>query len=183
MAERTELVCIHEGRAGHSIDPIFARAFIKARNPSWVRSSRFKDCGGKLALLERFPAELRACDMQGGNTTLIVLADVDDDCTDCEALKKKYYEKAKESGISDELFEKVIFIFPKDRIENWIEFLNTGKTDESKEGPRVKNFALAVTAAKELAKRCSQSKQPDNSLPPSLQWSCRNWNALVERMR
>jgi len=36
------------------------------------------------------------------------------------------------------MFDKAVFIFPKDRIENWIQYLSTGVTDENTEGPRVK---------------------------------------------
>jgi hypothetical protein len=138
-------------------------------------------CGGKTALLARFPYELSACKARGGDATLIILADVDDDCIDCEELKCKYHEKAKESGITEEEFEKIVFIFPKDRIENWIEFLNTGSTDENREGPRV-SLDEAKIAAKKLAEACKLSSKIDQTFPPSLLWSCRNWRVLAKRM-
>ncbi|MCL2479313.1 MAG: hypothetical protein FWF22_07415, partial [Treponema sp.] len=37
-----------------------------------------------------------------------------------------------------QMFDKVVFICPKDRIENWIQYLATGTTDENMEGPRIK---------------------------------------------
>jgi len=188
MPKRTQIICLHEGDRNNegklnSIDPIFVNAFFKAYKPNWVRGGlRPVLCGGKTRLLERFPEELKLCASQGGDTTLVVIADVDDDCKDCDTLKMKYHSKAKESGLSDELFEKVVFIFPKDRIENWVEFLNTGHTDESTEGPRV-DPAVAAAAARKLAKICKHSDKPNEQFPPSLQWSCHNWKTLVERMR
>ena len=70
----------------------------------------------------------------------------------------------------------------KDRLENWIEYLQTGSTDEFQEGPRVKHNRTVADAAKKLANLCKAGK-PLDGLPPSLQWSCKNWTALVKRMR
>jgi hypothetical protein len=75
-----------------------------------------------------------------------------------------------------------VFIFAKDRLENWIEFLRTGNTDESHEGPRVRYNRIVADAAKKLAELCKEGRPIDN-MPPSLQWSCRNWRELVQRMR
>ena len=188
MPKRTQVVCLCEGgrnRAGdlNSIDPIFASAFFRAYKPSWLRGRfRPKECGDNTRLLEKFPEELMICGKWGGDTTLMVIADVDDKHKDCESLKAVYHAKAKEFGISDELFEKVVFIFPKDRIENWVEFLNTLSTDESVEGPRVEP-SVAADAAKQLARLCKNPHEITASFPPSLEWSCRNWRALVERMK
>jgi len=188
MPKRTQIICMHEGKRNkegmqHSIDPIFANAFIKAFKPNWLRGRmQTLECGDNVRLLAKFPEELKLCVQQGGDTTLIVLADVDDEHKDCDALKAKYLSTAKAHGLSDEAFEKVVFIFPKDRLENWIEFINTGHTDESKEGPRVE-LAEAADAARNLAEKCKRSDNAVKAFPPSLQWSCRNWNALVERMR
>jgi len=79
-------------------------------------------------------------------------------------------------------FDQVVFVFAKDRLENWIEFLLTGTTDESKEGPRQKHGSAVAQAAKTLANRCA-SGASELKLPPSLAWSCQNWRRLVERMR
>ena len=188
MPKRTQIICLHEGERNkegklYSIDPIFANAFFKAYKPNWVRGGlRSVLCGGKTRLLERFPEELKLCGLQGADTTLIVFADVDDDHRDCDELKARYHSKAKKFGLPDELFEKVVFIFPKDRIENWIEFLNTGFTDENKEGRRVEP-SVAVDAAKKLARLCRHPNEGGTPFPPSLEWSCKNWNALIERMR
>jgi len=177
MPKRTQIICLHEGERNkegkqHSIDPIFANAFFKAYKPNWVRGGlRPVLCGGKTQLLERFPKELKLCGLQGGDTTLIVMADVDHDSVDCDMLKAKYYAKAMEFGLPDELFEKVVFVFPKDRIENWIEFLTTGNTDESKEGPRVEP-SVAAYAAKELARRCKRPNETTEPFPP-------RWNSPV----
>ncbi|MDR3336967.1 MAG: hypothetical protein LBT16_07155 [Treponema sp.] len=145
MAKRTQIVCIHEGKKGPSIDPVFASAFLKAYDPEWLRpwktgALRLNGHGGKSALREAFPQELRLCNGAGADTTLIVLAGIDD-LVDGEQLKKKYWETAQKAGVSRELFEKAVFIFPKDRIENWVQFLLEGATDESREGPRVKDNA------------------------------------------
>jgi hypothetical protein len=188
MAKCTQIVCIHEGTKGASIDPVFANAFLKSYDPEWVRPwktgvVRFVACRGKSELLDAFPKELQACEAAGGDTTLIVLADVDDDLENSDELKKKYWETAQKAGISKEIFEKAVFIFPKDRIENWVEFLSTGKTDEGQEGPRVKNNVTVVKAAQSLAERCRASNNLNRTFPPSLEWSCRNWRLLVNRMK
>ena len=93
-----------------------------------------------------------------------------------------FLERGTRQAITKEQFERVVFIFAKDRIENWIEFLTTGNTDESKEGPRVKHNREAAEAAKKLASMCRENK-PVSNMPPSLQWSCKNWRRLVEGVK
>ena len=87
MANRTQIVCLHEGRKGRSIDPVFINALIKGLNPPWLRPikgsnhnkgsnlMRPVDCGGRKALIEKMPSELRACLNAGADTTLIVWAE------------------------------------------------------------------------------------------------------------
>ncbi|XZE19836.1 hypothetical protein SH449x_005166 [Pirellulaceae bacterium SH449] len=128
------------------------------------------------------PRQLRACLNAGADTTLIVWADVDDDKEDCDQLREEFWKAAQSFGISEEEFSKVVFAFAKDRLENWIQFLNTGSTDESTEGPRVKHNREVAVAARKLATRCMKQLQ-DPPLPPSLLWSCSNWKRLVERMK
>ena len=128
------------------------------------------------------PAELRNCLAMGGDTTLMVWADLDHDMADGESLKQEFWAVAHQAGITKEEFEQVVFVFAKDRLENWIEFLQTGTTDESKEGTRQNHDRPVADAARTLAKRCT-SGAAGPELPPSLAWSCRNWRRLVERMR
>ena len=97
-------------------------------------------------------------------------------------VKRKISHKTRVSGIPDDLFDAVVFIFPKDRIENWVEFLQTGYTDEDLEGPRI-DPAVAAGAAKKLAGICRGNDGDGVTFPPSLLWSCQNWKHLVERMR
>ncbi len=188
MANRTQMVCLHEGKKGRSIDPVFINALIRALDPSWLRQTkgsnliRLVDCGNREELIERMPAELRACLNAGADTTLVVWADVDDNKEDCDQLKNEFWNTAKAAGISSEEFAQVVFAFAKDRLENWIQFLRTGSTDETVEGPRIKHTRDVADAAKSLAKRClSQISGPP--LPTSLVWSCHNWKKLVERMK
>ncbi|NOT01155.1 MAG: hypothetical protein HOP29_11060 [Phycisphaerales bacterium] len=103
-------------------------------------------------------------------------------CDDAEALKTAFWKEAEGQGIAKKQFDRVVFIFAKDRLENWIEFLETGSTDESKEGPRVKHNRTAADAAKKLAEFRKAGESVDG-MTPSLQWSCGNWRALAERMR
>lgn len=188
MPSRTQIVCLHEGEQGRSIDPIFIRSLLKALNPPWIRPwlgnnmLRTVSCGGRNSLIAAMPGELRACLEMGGDTTLMVWADLDHDMENANALKAKFWNTAQQAGISAEQFEQVVFVFARDRIENWIEFLLTGATDESKEGPRQNRGRLIADAARRLARIClSGATIP--ILPPSLAWSCRNWRALVERMK
>jgi len=176
-----------EGEKGRSIDPVFINALMKALKPSWLRSEgsnvvRLVPCGGRKALMEKMPCELRSCINAGADTTLMVWADCDDNCSNGDALKQLFWQEAERKDITRDDFERAIFIFPKDRLENWIEFLKTGTTDEAEEGPRVRNNRDASNAAKELAKKC-KAGQPIPDIPPSLDWSCNNWHALARRMR
>jgi len=141
VASRTQIVCLHEGERGRSIDPIFIRILLKALDPAWLRPwkgnniVRAVDGGGRSALIERMPAELRSCLAMGGDTTLMVWADLDHDTANGEELKAKFWTVAQQAGITKDQFDQVVFVFAKDRIENWIEFLLTGATDESRKDP------------------------------------------------
>ncbi len=188
MPSRTQIVCLHEGKKGRSIDPVFIHALLNALHPAWIRPwngsnvIRPIDCGGRNDVIARMPTELRNCLEMGGATTLMVWADLDDDMDDGEELREKFWRTAKQAGITRAQFDQVVFVFAKDRLENWIEFLLAGTTDESREGPRQRHSKLVADAARKLAQRCQgQSMVPPN--PPSLDWSCRNWHSLVERMR
>jgi hypothetical protein len=187
VASRTQIVCLHEGERGHSIDPLFILKLLKALDPAWIRPwkgsnmIRPVDCGGRSTLIARMPEELKTCIEMGGDTTLMVWADLDHDMNDGDQLRQKFQEVASQNGIKDDDFDRVVFVFAKDRLENWIEFLDTGSTDESKEGPRVKNGKRVAGAAKKLAQMCRGQLQ-GAQLPPSLNWSCQNWRRFVARM-
>jgi hypothetical protein len=187
MAKRTQIVCIHEGHPGHSIDPLFANSFLKAYNPEWLRPwktglVRFIGYGDKTTLLNHFVPELKTCINYGSDVTLIVLADVDD-LKDCEELKRIYWQKAQEAGIKEDAFNKVVFAFPRNRIENWVEFLLTGKTNEGKEGPRIYDNTKVRDAGKKLAELCRNTGEMGEVFPQSLLWTCKNWHTLVSRMK
>jgi hypothetical protein len=188
VANRTQIVCLHEGKKGRSIDPLFIRTLIKKLDPSWIRPwpgnnvIRTAGYGGRSTLIARLPDEIRAAEQAGGNTTVVVWADVDDNIQSPEALKAAFWAAAQAAGISAEQFNRVVFALAEDRLENWVEFLNSGTTDESREGPRVRHDREAVEAARRLAEYCSRGAAILN-IPPSLEWSCRNWRALVDRMR
>jgi hypothetical protein len=188
VPSRTHIVCLHEGKKGRSIDPVFIRTLIKTIDPAWVRPwpgnnvIRPIDCGGRNSLIERTPTELRICLGMGADTTLMVWADVDDNMRDPNQLRDAFWERARREGIAREQFDQIIFIFARDRLENWIEFLLTGTTDETTEGPRQKHDKAVADAARVLAQRCkNQGGGPP--LPASLSWSCQNWRSLVERMQ
>jgi hypothetical protein len=187
VANRTQIVCLHEGKKGRSIDPLFIRSLIKKLDPAWIRPwpgnnvIRTVDCGGRSSLIDQLPTEIKAAKQAGGHTTVLVWADVDDKMESPDALKAAFRAKAQASGISADQFDRVVFAFSKDRLENWIEFLNRGATDESKEGLRVKD-SEAVKAAKALADMCSSGAAIPN-IPASLDWSCKNWRKLVDRMK
>jgi hypothetical protein len=131
-------------------------------------------------LIAKFPEKLRETLAAGGDTTLMVWADIDDNFLDGDALRSAFWEEAQSKGIVSEQFNKAVFVFAKDRIENWIEFLNTGSTDESIEGPRTRHNREAADAASRLAGICLQGA-PIPNVPLSLEWSCRNWRELVSR--
>lgn len=138
--------------------------------------------GGRKSLIAAVPAELRRCMNQGANTTLMVWADLDDDMDNGKQLVEEFKRATLADGITEDEFKNVVFIFAKDRLENWIEFLETGSTDEEVEGSRVKAGRRVRDAAKSLADRCKK-EQANPPLPPSLAWSCKNWQRLVKRMQ
>ena len=186
MANRTQIVCLCEGKKD-SVDKQFISALLKTLRPAWVRPwksgiVRIEPCGGWSGVIERTPEELKLCLKMGGHTTLMVWADCDHNRADCDALKEKFWRKAQQSGISQEDFDRIVFIFPKDRIENWIQFLNTGWTNEAEEGPRIKHPRETADAAKKLAAYC-ETRRPMKNMPLSLQWSCKNWQAFDGRMK
>jgi len=141
VASKTAIVCLHEGTRGHSIDPVFINKLVRTLKPSWIRWQgsnivRLDPCGRRKDLIGVFPQKLREVVLAaGGDTTLMVWADVDDDMPYCDALKNEFWREAEKQGVTRDQFDQVVFVFAKDRIENWIEFLRTGATDESKEGP------------------------------------------------
>jgi hypothetical protein len=187
MASRTQIICLCEGQKGSSVDAVFINRLIKSLRPDWLRPwgsnvIRQVSCGGRKEVMEKMPAELKTCLAAGGHTTLMVWADCDDDCADPEVLKQRFWAEAQRQSVSRKDFDKVVFCLAKDRIENWIEFLNSGATDESIEGPRVKHNREAAEAAKKLAVVCKVGKA-DQKMPQSLQWSCKHWQALKDRMK
>ncbi|MFN5626796.1 MAG: hypothetical protein ACK5DM_22820, partial [Planctomyces sp.] len=40
MANRTQIVCLHEGKKGRSIDPVFINTLIRALDPPWLRPTK-----------------------------------------------------------------------------------------------------------------------------------------------
>ena len=187
MPNRTQIVCLHEGKKGRSIDPLFIRTLIKKLDPTWIRPwpgnnvIRTEACEGRSTLIAKLPREIRAAEQAGGNTTVIVWADVDDNMESPEALKAAFWTAAQAAGISPDQFGRVVFVLAEDRLENWVEFLNLGTTDESREGRRVKHDREAVEAARKLAQLCLSGAGIPN-IPSSLEWSCQNWHRLKARM-
>ncbi len=186
MANRTQIVCLCEGTP-ESIDKIFYNSLIKRLSPKWLRKQgssavRFISCGGRTELIEKIPDELKSCLANGAATTLVVCADCNSDCASPDDLVKKIRAHAEGKGISAEQFEQIVFMFAKDRLENWIEFLATGETDEMSEGPRIRSNRCSRDLARELAKICKEGHVQPN-MPPSLKWSCDNWKKLSDRMR
>jgi hypothetical protein len=187
VPSRTQIVCLCEGRKGESIDEVFINRLMKSLKPPWIRQDgsnvvRIVPCGGRLEVVEKMPLELRRCLGAGGHTTLMVWADCDDNCADGDALKAHFWCEAERQEITREQFDRVMFVFAKDRLENWIEFLQTGTTDESNEGPRVRSNRAVADAARKLAEMCEEGRTVVY-MPSSLQWSCRNWRSLVQMFK
>lgn len=188
MASRTQIVCLCEGRKGESIDEVFINRLIKSLRPSWLRpwpgsnAIRLVPCGGRKELSEKVPGELVRCLSMGGHATLMVWADCDDNCADPEALKQYFWQEAQRQNVTEDQFSQIVFILAKDRIENWIEFLTIGVTNELQEGPRVKSNREVAEAANKLADLCKRGG-PVEDMPLSLQWSCQNWRLMCRRMR
>lgn len=187
MPSRTQILCLHEGTDTRSIDPLFIRVLVKRLKPSWLAPwsgsnvIRTIGCSGRKELIASTPGYLKQVLNQGNQVSLMVWADLDDDMADGDKLSEEFWKACKNAQIPREDFELIVFAFAKDRLENWIEFLNNGNTDEAVEGARVKNDRPVSDAAKKLAKLCSQGR-PISNLPSSLRWSCQNWKNFSKRM-
>lgn len=187
MANRTQIVCLHEGKKGRSIDPVFIYALMNALAPPWIRPGKGSnlirpvDGGGRKSLIQKMPDELKICLRAGAKTTLMVWADLDHDMENGDQLREQFWKEAEKAKIKKEEFDQVVFVFAKDRLENWIQYLRDGATNELEEGPRIRHNSEARDAARELANRCRQPLSGPN-LPVSLVWSCKNWHQLVDRM-
>jgi len=194
MASKTQIVCLHEGEKrdggdekGGGIDQVFINRIIRTLKPAWIkaRTNRVRciPCGGRSEVIKKMPKELKTCIRYGGHTTLMVWADLDADMKAGNDLRMKFWKTAQTAGITEEQFDTVVFIFPKYHIENLYEFLLEGKTNEkfkaSKDSNKNKRKNRAKAAVKELAKRCSKT-QADPPLPPSLEWSCKNWREISQ---
>src|SRR5215468_6682232 len=76
VSSRTQIVCLHEGERGRSIDPLFILMLLKALDPAWIRPwkgsniIRPVDCGGRNNLIARMHEELQTCIEMGADTTL-----------------------------------------------------------------------------------------------------------------
>jgi len=157
------MVCLCEGKRGDSIDEVFINKLMRMVKVPWIRPEgsnivRAQSCGGRSDVIKRMPNELKVCLNRGGDTTLMVWADCDDTCADGDALKATFWKEAERQGITKAQFDTVVFVFAKDRLEKWIEFLQTGNTDEAKEGPRVKHNREVADAAKKLAELCKAAR-------------------------
>ncbi len=126
---------------------MFIHAVMKSLKPAWIRQwdgsnvIRTVDCGGRRSLMERFPRELQQCLGAGSDTTLMVWADLDHDRDEGNALKHEFWKAAQAANIAKKDVDGVVFIFAKDRLENWIQFLESGATDESFEAPKVRHLS------------------------------------------
>ncbi len=187
MASRTQLICLCEGRKRKSIDEVFINRLVKSLQPGWLRpwpgnsAVRIVSCGNRDDVISELPKELKSCRSAGGDTTVMVWADCDDDCGSPDALVARFWSHAAQNGITKAEFDRVIFCLPKDRIENWVEFLNSGSTNESAEGPRARHNRDVADAARKLAALCKAGGSGER-LPSSLQWACRNWHAGTGRL-
>ncbi len=186
MASKTQIVCLHEGVRGNT-DSVFINRLIRSLKPAWLKPFpgnnfvRLVPCGGRNSVIQRMPRELKICLNRGVKTTLMVWADLDHDMKDGNALRNKFWQTAQAEGVTEKEFNTIVFVFAKDRLENWIQYLNEGSTDEAVEGPRQSSNRKVAEAAKKLADRCSKD-QSDPPLPCSLEWSCKNWRELRKRM-
>src|SRR5712671_2278504 len=105
VGSRTQIVCLHEGKKGRSIDPVFIRTLLKALAPAWIRPwhgnniVRTVDGGGRSDLIKQMPTELRACLAMGADTTLMVWADINHDLADGEQLRAEFWKFASQTGV------------------------------------------------------------------------------------
>jgi len=69
------------------------------------------------------PAELQSCLAMGGDTTLMVWADLDHDMKNDDELREKFWTVAHQAGITQEPFDQVVFVFAKDNVEQKTEVM------------------------------------------------------------
>jgi hypothetical protein len=163
VPSRTQIVCLHEGEKGRSIDPVFICALLKALDPAWIRpwkgSNKFRpiDCGARSSLIARMPRELRTCLEMGADTTLMVWADLDDDMDDGEQLRREFQKNATQNGLTEEDFDRVVFIFAKTGSKTGSSFYSLGQLMRLKKG-----------LGKKMA---SASQRPQEGWPKNVQGS------------
>jgi hypothetical protein len=121
VASRTQILCLCEG-AKSSIDSVFIRHLIKKLNPKWIRpwdgnnAIRIIPSHGRAELMRALPTEFNTARSIGSSTAIMVWADLDNDCSDGDQLKRAFKKVAKAEGMSDAEFESIIFAFAKDRM-------------------------------------------------------------------
>ena len=104
MANRTEILCLHEGEKGKSVDPVFINRLIRSLKPAWLRRQgsnwvTLDACGGRKSLIEVFPKKLKQVLVAGGDTTLMVWADLDHDMHDGDTLRNEFWREAQQQGV------------------------------------------------------------------------------------
>ena len=189
MASRTQIVCMCEGQRGQSIDEVFINRLMKSLGPPWLRpwsgsnTIRLKPCGGRRALIEEMPKDSSGGasrpaatrpSWSGPTVTMTVPT-----AKHSRPLSgKRQSDRELRTNNSTKWCSRL-------RKTAWKTGSNScrkGNTDEAIEGPRVTNNRDVAEAAKKLAEMCKAGKLVQN-LPPSLKWSCQNWNTLKGRMK
>ena len=113
-------------------------------------------------------------------TALVVLIDADRDSV--ETIRRLLDDRLKQEQMNALSSEDRVFIAsPKWRIENWIEYLKTGKTDEKSQGPRLDDEGSARTLALDLHRKCLV-KSPLLNVPPSLGKACEEWQLFRTKL-
>jgi hypothetical protein len=167
MAKRVEIVFLHEDTQHQSFGTAFLNKITRVRRIEPVRMGR------RSMLVNDFPRQLKAVRSRGGKAALVVLIDADHDSV--QEIREVLDRRLKEADMPTISPEDPIFIaIPKWRIENWIEYLRTGDTDEAAQGARLIDEASARPLAAKLHETCLNGP-PLASPPPSLEQACTEW--------
>lgn len=171
---RVEIVFLHEDTQHQSFGTAFLNQIKTMRRIEPVRK------GSRALLVQDFPRQVKAVRSRGGAAALVVLIDADRDSVD--KVWNILNDRLKQEGMSVISSSDLIFIAsPKWRIENWIEYLRTGATNEELQGPRLEDEGSAREDAGSLYQMCVTRALPPNP-PPSLKAACEQWLAFRDKL-
>lgn len=174
MGRRVQIVFLCEDSQHQSFGLAFLGELTGIRNIETVRA------GSRANVINRFPKELKALRSRSGSA-LVVMIDADKDSV--SDVRQIIDQKLAQTGEPPVRVKDLVFVAsPKWRIENWIQYLREGHTDESKQGPRLDKENSCREDAKRLFESCIGNVALLQA-PESLESACAEWKPFRNRIK